>query len=252
MVAVANRIGGPQIYAAHPWVPGNPEKGARHQLLSDDERARLAKIASITRFKKGDAIYAEGDKADAVFNIISGVVITHRKAGDIDYVASFLYPGDLFGLCEEGCYSNAARAATPVVAYKMPLAAVRRALDSDAHLDVNVIIKLCEELREAQRHALLLAQRKATTRLAMFLDLQEHLQIWRGESASEIYLPMNFSAIAAYLAMSPETLSRAFRTMTLDKVVAFRNRHHVKILNRELFDRLVADWRGASTGDAMR
>jgi CRP-like cAMP-binding protein len=232
------RIAGPKIYAVHPWVQGrNLEKGAHHQLLSDDERMRLAKIASIVRFKKGEEIYRESDEADAAFNIISGVVATHRKVDDNDHVASFLYPGDLFGLSEEGHYINTAKAATAVVAYKMPLLAVRRILDSNADLDVGVIIKLCGELREAQRHALLLAQKKATTRLAMFLDLQEHMQDSRGEPASDIYLPMGRSNIAAYLALTPAALSRAFRTMTLDKIIAFRDRRHIKILDRDAFNK---------------
>ena len=232
------RIAGPEIYAVQPWVAGNPEKGARHQLLSNDERARLSKIASIVRFKKGEEIYRDGDEADAAFNIISGVVATHRAVGGGDCVTSFLYPGDLFGLSEEGRYVNAAKGATPVVAYKMPLLAVRRMLDSNAGLDVDVIIKLCEELREAQRHALLLAQKKATTRLAMFLDLQGHVQISTGESASEIYLPMDRSNIADYLGLTPAALSRAFRTMAMDRIIGFRDRRHVKILDRDAFNRL--------------
>jgi len=63
------RTAGPAIYAVDPWVPGKPR--GRHQLLSDDERALLARIASIVRFNKGEHIYHAGDAADAVFNIIT-------------------------------------------------------------------------------------------------------------------------------------------------------------------------------------
>jgi CRP/FNR family transcriptional regulator len=239
---------GPAIHAVHPWAPGNPGSRIRHQLLSDEERARLAKIASIVRIRKGEEIYREGDEAEASFNIVSGVVSAYRKWADGNHVTSFLYPGDLFGLSEEGRYVNTTKAATPVVAYKMPLAAVRRALDSNADLDVNVIIKLCEELRQAQRHAFILAQRRAATRLAMFLDLQEHLQVSRGEPAGEIYLPMDRSAIADYLGITLAAVGRAFRTLTARKIVAIRDRHHVRVLDRTALD-LLADRRPAeSTG----
>jgi hypothetical protein len=40
-----------------------------HQLVSDDERALLAIIATVVRFKKGEEIYREGDRAEAVFNM---------------------------------------------------------------------------------------------------------------------------------------------------------------------------------------
>jgi len=81
----------------------------------------------------------------------------------------------------------------------MPLLAVRRILGSDADLDVDLIIKLCEGLREAQRHAILLSKKRVATRLVLFLDLQQHLQAVNAEPSSEIDLPMNRSSIAAYL-----------------------------------------------------
>jgi len=238
------RTAGPAIYAVDPWMPGKPR--VRHQLLSDDEQALLAKIASIVRFNKGTHIYGEGDAADAVFNIISGVVITYRALAVGEHVTSFLYQGDLFGLSEEGHYSNAARAATSVVAYKIPIPALRRILDNNADLDVDLIVKLCEDLRGAQRHALLLAQKRAATKLAMFLELQEHLQLARGESPLEIYLPMDRSSIAAYLGLTLAALSRAFRTLVSKQIISSRNRHHIKILDRNAFNRL-ADARSNET-----
>jgi CRP/FNR family transcriptional regulator len=241
MQSKTKSIAGPEIHAVHPWAPGNHERSVR-QLLSDDERAQVAKIATIVHFKKGELIYQEGDAADAAFNIISGVVTAFRIISDAEHVLSFLYPGDLFGLSEEGRYSNSIEAATAVVAYKMPLPAVRRMLDKNADLDVDVIIKLCEELREAQRHAVLLAQKRATTRLAMFLDLQEHLQAARGESVSEIHLPMDRSSIAAYLGLTLAAVGRAFRTLTSKKIVSYRNLHYVTVVDRDAFNKL-ADMR---------
>ena len=229
---------GPAIHAVYPWVPGSPEKGPRHQLLSDDARAQLARIATIVRLDKGQEIYREGAAADAAFNIITGVVVAYHSRGDAEHVISFLYPGDLFGLSEEGRYANATRAVTPVAAYRMPVPAIRRILDNNADLDVNIIIKLCEELREAQRHAVLLVQKRAVTRLAMFLDLQEHLQAARGEPISEIYLPMDRSSIAAYLGLSLGALSRAFRMLVSRKLITSRSLHYVKVVDRNAFNRL--------------
>jgi len=229
----------PAIHAVHPWVPGSPETRPRHQLLSDDERAQLAKVASILRFNKDEQIFVQGDKADAVFNIVSGVVTVYRTLKNGDYIISFLHPGDLFGLSEEGHYLNTAKAATSVTVYKIPLPAFRRILDTNAELDVDFIIKLCEDLREAQHHALVLAQKRAATRLAMFLELQEHLQMTdSGKTASEIYLPMDRSSIASYLGLTPAALSRAFRMLVSRQVISCRDRHHVKILDREALNRL--------------
>ena len=238
MATETKHTAGPAIQAVHPWVPGSPKRRARHQLLSDDERAQLAKIATIVRFNKGEQIYGEGDKADAVFNIASGVVTAYRTIKQGKHVTSFLHPGDLFGLSEEGHYSSTTKAATSVVAHKIPLTAFRRILDTNAELDVDVIVKLCEDLREAQRHALVLAQRRATTRLAMFLELQEHLQSASGKAVSEIDLPMDRSSIAAYLGLTLAALGRAFRTLILKQIISCRDRHHVRIVDRGALNRL--------------
>jgi chaperonin GroEL len=59
------------IRALEPW---SHSGGRMHQLLTDEERARLAVLSSIVRFKKGQIIYREGDPAEAIFNIHAGVV----------------------------------------------------------------------------------------------------------------------------------------------------------------------------------
>jgi CRP/FNR family transcriptional regulator len=70
---------GPAIRGVDPW---SLSTGRMKQLFNDEERARLAAIASIVRFKKGTKIYHEGYPAIAVFNIISGVAKACRASAD--------------------------------------------------------------------------------------------------------------------------------------------------------------------------
>ena len=44
-----------------PFSRGAPSAGRMHQLLTDEERARLAVMSSIVRFKKGENYLREGD-----------------------------------------------------------------------------------------------------------------------------------------------------------------------------------------------
>jgi CRP-like cAMP-binding protein len=229
---------GPAVRARDPWLPS---AGRMHQLLSDEERARLALLASIVRFKKGEPIYEAGASADAVFNIVTGVVTTYRRARDGEHIVAFLLADDLFGLAIEGRYINSARALTPATAYRIPLAALRNRLPRDADLEFHVICKLCEELRQAQRHAFLLSQRSAATKLAMFLQLLEQLQLARGEPATEIYLPMVRSDIAEYIGITLAAVSRAFRRLFIDGVIRVRNRSHVRIVDRAAFEELAGE-----------
>ena len=230
---------GPAIRAVEPWAPS---AGRMHQLLTDDERARLAVVASIVRFKKGAVIYREGERVDAIFNIIGGVVTPYRTAPDgSEYIGAFLFADDLFGLSEEGRYTNSMRAITPVTAYRLPVSALRSRFSKDAELEFHVICKLCQELRHAQRHAFLLRQRRAITKLAMFLQMIEQLQMARGEQTTEIYLPMDRSHIGEYAGMTLAAVSRAFRSLTTRGIIKVRNRRHVRITDRSALEKIAGD-----------
>jgi CRP-like cAMP-binding protein len=234
---------GPSVTARALW---ESSAGKRTQLLSDAERARLAVIASVVRFKAGTKIFGAGERADAVYNIISGTVKTYRTLPDgAERIAAFLFADDLLGLVEEGKYMNSARAVNSVTAYRIPVPALEARLKNDPSLEFHVICKLCHELREAQRHAFLLGRRGALGRITMFLQMLEQYQSARGDSVAELYMPMNRSDIGAYVGISPEAVSRSFRILADRGLVAFRDRRHVKIVDHAGFDKLASDNNGA-------
>jgi CRP-like cAMP-binding protein len=235
-------VQGPAIRALDPWVPGNRRHRRTHQLLSDSERARLAVISSVIRFKKGAEIYREGDNADAIFNIISGVVKVYTQGpGKDELVRAFLFSEDLVGLAQEGRFVNSATAVTPVTAYRIPIAALRRQFSADAALEFHVIAKLCHELRQAQRHAFVLASKHTIAKLTLFLQMLEQLELAKGGSVNEIHLPMSRSDIAEYVSTSLAAISRAFRTLTTRGVLQVRDRQHVRIIDRRAFEKLTSD-----------
>jgi CRP/FNR family transcriptional regulator, anaerobic regulatory protein len=230
---------GPAIRALDPWVSSG---GRMRQLLTDGQRADLAVMSSVVRFKKGEIIYQEGDPANAVFNLNTGVVTAFKQAPDnSEHVVAFLLADDLFGLSAEGQYTNSTRALTAVTAYRLPVTALRSRLTKDAELEFHVMCKLCQELRQAQRHAFLLSQRSAVTKLAMFLQLFEQAQIAKDESTSEIHLPMDRSDIGEYISVTLAAVSRAFRTLTTRGIIEVRDRHHVRIVDRSGFEKIAGD-----------
>mgnify|MGYP000874973032 CR=1 FL=1 len=177
-----------------------------------------------------------------IYNVIDGVVKACKIGpGGAKHIVSFLYPGDIIGLSEEGRYVNSASALTPVTAYSLPLSALLRSLPRDGELEFQVIAKLCHELRENQRHALLLAQQPALARLAMFLRLQEHIQSAAGRPAGEIDLPMSRTDIADFVGLSLAAVSRGFRSLLSCGIVSIKNRRDVKIVDRKAFEALAGN-----------
>ena len=135
---------------------------------------------------------------------------------------------------------NSARAVTDVVAYRMPTTLLENKLRRDATLELHVITKLCHELREAQRHALLLDHHNALARMALFFQLLEQHQLARELATHTIEIPMSRSDIADYVGMSAEAVSRSFRTMVSRGIVEFVNHRAVKILDATRLEALIA------------
>lgn len=242
---------GPSIVAVDPWMPAHPSIGKLPQLLSDEERTQLAIIASVVRFKKGAEIYRSGDRAGAIFNIISGVVKCYPDS-DATHIACFLFPDDVFGLSEQGVYTNSAKALTSVTAYRLPTTALRGRLSKDAHLDYHVICKLCQELRQAQRHAFLLAQRHADAKIVMLLEMLQQRQVAKGDSTTEIYIPMDRSDIGEYVGLSLAAVSRTFRSLTVRGIIKTRDRRHVKIADRAAFEKILAGGSSRRVGRRLK
>jgi CRP-like cAMP-binding protein len=179
-----------------------------------------------------------------LFNIISGVAKAYTHGpGKNEFIGAFLFHHDLFGLAQQGCYASSMRAVTPVTAYRIPIAALRKQFSMDATLEFYVIAKLCHELRQAQRHAFVLASKHTISKLILFLQMIEHLQAARSEPTNEIYLPMDRSDISEYVGASLSAISRAFRTLAARGLLSVRDRRHVKIIDRSAFEAISHDVR---------
>jgi CRP-like cAMP-binding protein len=238
---------GPRI-AAIPFRENSD--GRLLQLLSERERSQLAQIASPVRLLRGAAIYREGTRADAIYDIAIGVAKTFRTLPDgTRRIAAFLFPDDLLGLAEEGLYVDSAEAVTSITAYRLPLGALENLLRSDPTLEFHILCKLCHELREAQRHVFILGRHRALPKVAMFVQMLARSEQAREEGAAEIYLPMSRSDIADYIGMSLPAVSRAFRVIERLGLVRFRDRRHLRIIDQAGLDSLGAEHRDGDARD---
>ena len=202
----------------------------------------LAVIASVGRYKKGEPIYREGDRAESVFNIITGVVKAYTpQGGRKQTVIGFMFPRDLIGLADGGRYVNSATAVTAVTLYKMPAVALEARLRRNPGLDFQVICKLCRELRSAQQHALLLSKHRATARLGLFLQMLEVQEAAAGGTYVDILLPMSRRDIGAYVNISPEAVSRAMQELVRRGVISLRNRRRVRIIDRARLEGIISE-----------
>jgi CRP-like cAMP-binding protein len=234
----SRRTDGPSISA----IPFQEASGGKiTRLLSERERALLAQISVTARFGRGDTIYHAGDPAAFIYNISSGVARTYRTLPNgTRALIKFFFPDDLLGLAEEGAYVNTAEAVTAMTAYRLPVSALENLLRRDAALEWHLLVKLCHDLREEQRHAIILKQQGALARLALFLQMLDRSREARDGGSGEIYLPMSRTDIADYIGFSLAVVSRSFRTLAAHHLISFRDRRHLLIIDHAGLASLIA------------
>jgi CRP-like cAMP-binding protein len=163
---------------------------------------------------------------------MDGVVKSYRelRSGRRTVVA-FLFQRDLFGLAEKGRYVNCVQAVTPVVLHRLSVDQLTLLLKQDADLQFQFLAKVTHELRESQRRAVLISRRDAAGRLAMFIELMAERRDRATGREREVSLPMSRTDIAAYLALSVESVSRAATELRRRGLIKFETPHLVRILD---------------------
>ena len=82
---------------------------------------------------------------------------------------AFMLPGDIFGLPDSGIYVNSAEAACPSALCRVPWEKLRELMMREPSIQLNLLIKVAHDLREAQRRIMILGQQNTCQRLASFL-----------------------------------------------------------------------------------
>ena len=207
------------------------EAFGNEQLL---KRALSALQRGPIRFHRNNVIAGEGDAADYLFLVISGVV-RHCKTfqnGTRNIVAFYL-PGDLFGSADADHHLSVEAAADAMVLFIK-----RNALLSIATRECRVANFLLaittNELRRAHEHALLMSK-DARCRVATFLT-----DLWKRLGSPDcLDFPMSHQDIADHLGLTIETLSRTITNLEKSGIVVRTPpRHSLSLLNSALLARM--------------
>jgi CRP/FNR family transcriptional regulator, anaerobic regulatory protein len=196
--------------------------------MTPAQREEIERIAAPVSFARGETIYREGDPLAHLYDLVAGMVATYRVSRDGERrITALLFAGDVFGLAEVGRYVNTAEAITEVRAYRLPFRELVAVLEADPKLETNFLTKTCDELRRAQRHAILLDRHGAAKRVALFLQLlRNHGPAGKG---TVIPLPMSRSVIADYTGLSIESVSRSLSRLRRDGVIRMPDPRTIEI-----------------------
>jgi CRP/FNR family transcriptional regulator, nitrogen fixation regulation protein len=203
-----------------------------------DDRTLKPALSALQRgpihFRRNNVIACEGDTADYIFMVVSGVVRSCKtfRNGTRNVVAFYL-PGDLFGWDDQKS-TLSAEAATDAMVLFIKRSGLLALAARESRVSSFLLAITTRELRRAQEHGLLMS-RSAKCRLAAFLtDLSNRL----GKTGS-INLPMSHQDIADHLGLTIETLSRNITELERSGVVVRVSPRNLIVRNDHSLSRLV-------------
>ncbi|WP_420963654.1 helix-turn-helix domain-containing protein [Brucella sp. IR073] len=145
-------------------------------------------------------IYAQGERATALYQVEFGAVRIYRLLSDgRRQISAFHLPGEVFGFESEGHHRFFAEALcnSAIRVHRMPV---------EPDLSGNVLSAAVSALVRAQEHLLVIGRQNAAERVAAFLlDMAD-----RQGGVPQVELPMSRTDIGDYLGLTIETVSRVF------------------------------------------
>lgn len=178
-------------------------------LPSADMEAFLG-AATVRDYKKGEALFHQGDAAESLFIVVSGWVKQFRNTAEGEQAMVLLFSrGEVFAeatIFPGSVYSLSAEAAEDARVLAIPGAVLRSRAMKNPDITGRMMASLSREIQNLQRQTEQMAIMTAPQRVScLLLQLSSHM-IGKGGTLT---FPYDKSLAAARLGMTPETFSRA-------------------------------------------
>ncbi|MBZ9881101.1 helix-turn-helix domain-containing protein [Mesorhizobium sp. CA10] len=177
----------------------------------------------VSFFPSGAEIYAQGEKAGALYQVEFGAVRIYRLLADgRRQISAFHLAGETFGFEADATHHFFAEAisATGVRVHRTP---------SGMDMSRQLLPLALKGLTRAQEHLLVLGRQNAIERVAAFLiEMSE-----RQGGLRQVELPMSRNDIGDYLGLTIETVSRVFTRLKEKGVIRLLSLRSIEILKRE-------------------
>jgi CRP-like cAMP-binding protein len=220
----------------------------RHDFLSalgPDDVAALRLLGTVRTFDRGQTLLHEGQLADRVLVLRSGIVkVTAATAAGREVVLAFRGPGELIG--DLAALDGEPRSATicavePVDALVLPPAAFRGFLEARPAAAFALLAMLARRLRDADAKRIEFAGSTTIERVAArLLEFSDRFGLADAAGGVRIALPLSQEELAGATGASIESVGRALQTMRALHCVETRRRE-IRILNRQALAALRAD-----------
>lgn len=193
------------------------------QGLPDDQLAKLADIAVVKRYDKGELLFLADVPADGFYSPVTGRVKVFRTSpAGKEQILHIFGPGEAVGevpVFEGTTFPAQCEAVEPCEVLFFPRNAFRNILRDDPDLAMRMMAMLSQRLRILVNKIDDLSLKETPARVAA------HLLLLRSSTDSDTFrLDLPKGQIALYLGTIQETLSRIFKRFTDDGLIEIQGR----------------------------
>ncbi|KRN02120.1 Crp-like transcriptional regulator [Levilactobacillus senmaizukei DSM 21775 = NBRC 103853] len=198
------------------------------QSLAEEQLLSVAQVTRPIHAVRGGAVFNAGEVSQTLYIVNTGQVrLYHLSAEGKEQVLRVLNPGDFVGeiaLFTDEIHGSYAEATMTTELCTISRESLTNLISRMPPLSMHLLGALADRLKAAERQATLMAIPDALPRLAGYLQVLSH------DQSGVVDLPMSKQDLAAYLGMTPESLSRKLHQLVSDGVIETIGRRQIKVL----------------------
>ncbi|WP_425071369.1 transcriptional regulator FnrL [Sagittula sp. S175] len=216
----------------------------RHKAVcarcESDELERLEEIKYYRKFEAGQMVIWSGDKMDFVGSVVSGIAsLTQTMEDGRTQMVGLLLPSDFVGRPGRQNAAYDVVATTDLVMCCFRKAPFEEMMIRTPHIAQRLLEMTLDELDAAREWMLVLGRKTAREKIASLLsiiarrDASLHMALAGKDGPLSFDLPLTREAMADYLGLTLETVSRQISALKKDGVIELEGKRHVTIPDME-------------------
>lgn len=205
-----------------------------------DELALLDEVKYYRSFEAGQVLVWSGDRMDFVASVVSGVAtLTQVMEDGRTQMVGLLFPSDFVGRPGRETAPYNVIATTDLLMCCFRKKPFESLMARTPHIGERLLQMTLDELDAAREWMLLLGRKTAREKIASLLvivaqrDASLHLKAPKGRVSFD--LPLTREAMADYLGLTLETVSRQISALKTDGLISLESKRHIVVTD---FDRL--------------
>ncbi len=204
-----------------------------------DELARLEDIKYYRRFEAGQTVIWSGDRMDFVGSVVSGIAtLTQTMEDGRTQMVGLLLPSDFVGRPGRQSAAYDVVATTDVVMCCFRKAPFEDLMERTPHIAQRLLQMTLDELDAAREWMLVLGRKTAREKIASLLSIiarrDATLNMAGLDGPVTFDLPLTREAMADYLGLTLETVSRQVSALKKDGIIQLEGKRHITVPDMSL------------------